>query len=404
MFSQAGISGAGEPIGDALALLAKQPSNHALAAIVLLRCFAIRGLVPEPNSTNNIIRSTVALCGEALPDIADFLKIDKCSQNYEKFAVWSGCHHRITEILSPLLSPYGDLDALLSAHRGILGCLNHSIVRKYAAPYRLAEIRATIESLLGKLKKVSSLSPTLLVDIEECNRVVQSMREELRISNSFLKQDFLALFLQTSEAILSKFLDSLRGRFAATITWGGGSGNELQKRYPLHEPGRVIQIVVPLRNSGPGMATDVRITGSATGKDVALGGETIMLGNMLPGDFSVALDATVLSPCSDFEELLSVEWGEIGNPMRQEMLFDFRVIAQSSTVDWQSLEYRTPYRTDVAEGDEFVGRTDKIRFLAAKLLRHPMEPFYLTGQKRVGKTSLALAAAQFAKATRAFSS
>ena len=142
LFSQAGISGAGEPIGDALALLAKQPSNHALAAIVLLRCFAIRGLVPEPNSTNNIIRSTVALCGEALPDIADFLKIDKCSQNYEKFAVWSGCHHRITEILSPLLSPYGDLDALLSAHRGILGCLNHSIVRKYAAPYRLAEIRA----------------------------------------------------------------------------------------------------------------------------------------------------------------------------------------------------------------------------------------------------------------------
>jgi hypothetical protein len=122
-----------------------------------------------------------------------------------------------------------------------------------------------------------------------------------------------------------------------------------------------------------------------------------MLGNLLPGDFSVTLDATVISPCSDFEELLSAEWGEIGSPVRQSMLFDFQVIAQSSAVDWQSLEYRTPYHTGVAEGDEFVGRADKVRFLAAKLLRQPMEPFYITGQKRVGKTSLALAAAEFAK-------
>jgi len=79
-------------------------------------------------------------------------------------------------------------------------------------------------------------------------------------------------------------------------------------------------------------------------------------------------------------------------------MFEFSVIAQSSAIDWQSLEYRTPYSTDVAEGDKFIGRTDKVRLLAAKLLRRPMEPFYIPGQKRVGKTSLALAAAEYAKA------
>src|SRR5271169_1103701 len=34
---------------------------------------------------------------------------------------------------------------------------------------------------------------------------------------------------------------------------------------------------------------------------------------------------------------------------------------------------------------------------ASRLLREPMEPFYITGQKRVGKTSLALACVAFAE-------
>ncbi len=176
LFSQAGTEGSGKSIGDALVLLAKQPSNNALAAIILLRCLAVRGLVPKPNSTNHIIRSAVELCEGALPEIISFLKVDKQAQNYEKFSVLSGCHDRITEILSPLRSPYGDLDALLRARREISGCLNHSIVRRYAEPFKLKEVRATIDSLFSKLKRISSLDTTLLVDIEECNRVVSSVR------------------------------------------------------------------------------------------------------------------------------------------------------------------------------------------------------------------------------------
>jgi hypothetical protein len=155
--------------------------------------------------------------------------------------------------------------------------------------------------------------------------------------------------------------------------------------------------VVPLRNPGPGMATDVRITVEAVDQEVVLGGETIILGNVLPGDFSVTLDAMVISSCARFRQILSVEWSEIGSPSRNAELFEYQINAQASEVDWLALEYSMPYSTAVAEGAQFLGRFDKIRPLAAKLLRKPMEPFYITGQKRVGKTSLALAIAEFAK-------
>jgi hypothetical protein len=67
-------------------------------------------------------------------------------------------------------------------------------------------------------------------------------------------------------------------------------------------------------------------------------------------------------------------------------------------VAWAQLQYAHPYSTAVAKGDDFVGRKEKVIALANRLLRTPMEPFYVTGQRRVGKTSLALAAADFAKA------
>src|SRR5260370_35337796 len=71
---QAGMEGAGASVGDALASLAGQPVKNSLVAIILLRSLAVRGLLPESNSTNQIIRSTVEICEGALPEILDFFK------------------------------------------------------------------------------------------------------------------------------------------------------------------------------------------------------------------------------------------------------------------------------------------------------------------------------------------
>lgn len=397
LISQAAGAPEDATVGDALALLAKNPARNSVATIVLLRCMAVQGLLPEPNAVNQIVRSTIELCEGGLPEIISFLKISKSSQNYEKFAFLSTFHQKIEEILSPLTLPYGDLDALLNARKQILGALNHSIVRQYAGPFKLKEIRSTIEAVFSKLKRVSAIETTLLIDVEDCNRAVLSASGDLRVPDSFLSRGYLDNFLFTCERVLADFLNTMRGRFAATISVASITGNELQKRYPLHEASRQIQIVIPLRNSGPGMATDVRVTAVETGSDVVFSSAAVILGNVLPGDFSVAIDAMVITPCAGFVGCLQIEWGEIGSPTVRSEIFEFSVIAQSSTIDWQSLEYQAPYNTNVAEGGEFIGRLDKVRFVAAKLLRRPMEPFFLTGQKRVGKTSLAFAAAQYAK-------
>ncbi|MBN8242369.1 ATP-binding protein [Nitratireductor aquimarinus] len=121
-------------------------------------------------------------------------------------------------------------------------------------------------------------------------------------------------------------------------------------------------------------------------------------GGVKPGDFSVILETVVKQQCDIFHGLVEVKWGEIGSSERLSAEFEFAVHSQNKNVDWPSLQYASPYSTSVAEGENFIGRADLVRSLAGKILRSPMEPFYITGQKRIGKTSLALAAMEFARA------
>jgi hypothetical protein len=386
----------GSTIGEALLELSRKPQNHRYSAILLLRCVGVRNLLPDPNATNQIIRSTVTLCEGALPEIISFLKLDNRQQNLDKFSTLCGFHARILEILSPLRVPYGDINALLNSRKEILGSLNHSIVRLYGGPFLINETRSTIESIFGRMSRVLETSPSLLTDIEECQRSIASAKIETVTIPTFLNCEFLNPFLETAETVLNEFVHTLRGKFATSISLAQ-AGMELQKRYPLHEAGREIEIAIPFRNMGPGLATNLVISATSTTEDILLGGPSINLGNVLPGEFSVVLDAMIIEPTTKFKLMLYLDWGEIGNPARKGEVFEIEIIAQQANINWQALEYSTPYSTDVARGEHFVGRLDKVQSLAAKLLRNPMEPFYITGQKRVGKTSLAEAAVDFAK-------
>lgn len=102
LFSHTSDPGASGSIGDALAALSRQGRKDAVAVVVVLRCLAVRDLLPEPNPANGIARYTVELCEATVPEIASFLGVDKKAQTFEKFARLQLCHGRATEILSPI--------------------------------------------------------------------------------------------------------------------------------------------------------------------------------------------------------------------------------------------------------------------------------------------------------------
>jgi hypothetical protein len=344
---------------------------------------------------NRINRSVVRLAETFLPELISFLRIDVKAQTFEKYDALSRTPAKVAEVFTSLLTPFGDLVGLVNARKQIVGALDHGAMRRYLMPFGLGDMRRCVEDVLGHLNRVAQTEDTLLDDIERSKQSITDALQTASDVGTFLTTEYLIPFLKRADGVLQDFIVQMRGRFSARIV-AAHEGEQLAKLYPLHEAGREIRVSVPMKNAGPGRATDVRVTCSTDGDTVVVNAMTMLLGSVPPGEFEVALNVLVMEPCASFSFYLTVEWGEIGSARREEELFQFKVAAQSADIDWSQLEYASPYSTGVAEGDAFVGRQDRVRSLAAKILRTPMEPFYVTGQKRVGKTSLAKAAAAVA--------
>lgn len=98
----------------------------------------------------------------------------------------------------------------------------------------------------------------------------------------------------------------------------------------------------------------------------------------------------IVEPIKKLNIILEINWSEIfGNKNSQ--IHEITIEGQNEKVDWVELGRLEAYSLEVAEGDMFVGRDAKVKAIVNKLLKNPMTSTYVTGQKRIGKTSLAKA-------------
>jgi hypothetical protein len=308
LIHEARIEAAGTSIGDAISQINPDPAQGATAAKVLTRCLAVPHLLPAANETNQLERRIVTLFEGALPDIADFIGFKTVKQTFEKFNLISGTHRRVCDILNPLSAKYVGLDSLISARSSVLSAMNHGIIRSYGQPFQLPLVRSIIERLLRQLQRVASLEVTLSNDVVECRRTITDGRALSTENTSFLTEDYLSPLLGSAEAALESFLHHAGSHFTTTIALSAGIQKELQKRYPLHEAGREVRLLIPLRNVGPGLAANVRASLTVDTDMIALNMPSVYAGNVKPGDFSVIFDGIVISSSDRLDLLVEVEW------------------------------------------------------------------------------------------------
>ena len=381
-------------VGDWMKLFAGTGDRYPDVASVLVRCSSVQNLL-EPNSANQIERSLITITAASLPKLLTYQKVTSKEQNYLKYRKLSEVHDMALGHLEPVYRPYGDIQVLVDEKSKILGALGHNALKDYLKCFGLDDVRSDIESIFGVLSRIVSLEDTLLDDIETCQASIREAELTCERYQTFLTCRCLAPFINTVQSVLQTFLERIQDRFSATIALAL-EGEELKKRYPLHEEDREIILSFPLRNFGPGRAIDVRVTCEDSDAFVEMDSMAISLGNVATGDFEVNYTCRIIQRCNELNFIIRVEWGEIASNRRREDVFFVQVLAQEPDIQWSELQYSSPYSTEVAEGDSFLGREDKVTQLAGKILRTPMEPFYVTGQRRVGKTSLAKATADFA--------
>lgn len=365
--------------------------GHNEVAIILIRCLSVDGLISIDDTQNIMVRKLISLFENYIPNILKIFKVDK-QQNYEKMNIIRTIHSAICSNYSSLVQLPNNLREILNQKETILKCLKHKVYQSYLEIFNFIPIRSKIEALIEAIDShLSSEGADYKTSLEELEKILSELSVLLGESRFFFTIKYVdPLFIKIKTEV-----DGIRNNASemsgAVIELKRQPPRSAEKKYPLHQKNKELKIIVPFINKGPSTALDVNIEiDCGDEENILLANEQIRCGDVRPGDFAVCLEAHIIEPAKKFEFTLEINWREIfGNQNSQ--IYDICIEGQNEKVDWAQLEKLEPYSLEVAEGEMFVGREAKVKNIVNKLLKTPMTSTYVTGQKRIGKTSLAKA-------------
>jgi hypothetical protein len=161
-----------------------------------------------------------------------------------------------------------------------------------------------------------------------------------------------------------------------------------KKEYPLKE-GAIQEVSIYCNNEGKSLAESIAVefTDSSTVKITPV---KIEFGNIDTGLSSGlrTFVVKILRESAAYELPYLLHWSN-SNGERVTLAATVKLLPQKQ-IDWQKYEYMNPYSISSVkefQPDRLKGRADKLAALRMGL--HHMQSFFITGQKRVGKSSIA---------------
>lgn len=361
------------------------PGSRRNVAIVLIRLAGHPNL--ELNNYDSCRHHVVKLIEDSCADLVAPIWRSK-RQNHERIESLEKIHNDTCERLSSLTHSFQTLDQVNNLRETIMRDISHKATGAYLQPFDFKTIRNSVEILLGDIDNITQNQEPDIQD--RLTKLVSTITETIAVYRHnpvFVVQDYFIPFLEGLETAASKYQNTLSKRFPCEIELSSPiDGNE--RRYPLNSVGYEIQLPVALKNTGPGVARDVRAicVGDNHGR---IRWPEQRLGDIKPGPFVLDINITVISPTRKLEAEVEIQWSVIGQSDDRSVSFSLSLWSQRTDIDWESLSRRHPYSLEIVEADEFHGRNDTIQEILNRLDSGMMKSCYITGQKRVGKSSLA---------------
>lgn len=366
------------------------------AAILTLRALAIDKLLPLDDDPP-LGRVAVQLIELGFPEVFRQLKISEKRQTYEKLEVLRGFHSSVVQGLEVLRTLPRTLVEIEHLKGEIQKVIRKDLTNAYLQPFDWMVQKNKIIHILDQISQLVACKDSTYKSIFE--QLNQSCSELGRISGkTFIDREFIDPFKTAVLGAMQALRDGASAQFACHVEPRRKSPHLAEKKYPLHRVDEFITITVPMQNTGPGMATDVHVEiDCGTVSAIILDVEEIRLGDIPPGEFSISFKAMVCAPSKAVSMAMEVTWGQLFGET-QSVALDLRLEAQDGDVNWAELEKSDPFSLEVADSTQFVGRTAKVQAIGNRFLKEQMSSTYVTGQKRVGKTSLAKAVLRYISA------
>ena len=353
-----------------------------------IRLISCDGLLPE-RIESLAGRHLVKLIEQGNHAITSLLPDRKKLLNHARLTVYAKLHSEACQDLQVLIQPISGLHDLVGRRQALMRTLNHRHLKSYLNPLGFQATITSIGSILNLVgRTTNSHVRELQTNLQNLLETVSEEINHLESSPVFFVTNFVLPFLRNIEREIGLLRSNMAEKFDCTIT-PPASVFEISKKYPLHVTDSPIELHIPLENTGPGVALNVRAFCIAENCTV-LTDETD-LGDIDPASFILTLLLSLTAPTDSLEVHVSIDWDVLGQPASRTCDFTIRVLAQRTDLDWKALSQQQPYSLEVAHDEHFFGRRDALQRLIRRLAPDSMQSCYITGQKRVGKSSLARA-------------
>lgn len=168
---------------------------------------------------------------------------------------------------------------------------------------------------------------------------------------------------------------------------------------PLMEVGVTCDVALHLENDSSVGAAQVTVTLSTQDEQIAVAGDAVPIETLRPrGGVPVAIPITVLRRSEGLDLDVALTWRNPDHSLGAETV-SVHVPAQAGDIDWRSIVGAQPFAPyPVEDAMDLIGRGQLLKALELRFQSAPLGNMYITGQRRVGKTSLVRVLVQQLKA------
>ena len=382
------LDDADRTLPETISLAVNSCPSHARRTLAAMMIRLVSSTLLTERDMQKCRRDIVTLVEDVCPDLTKGLfKPD--DQNHEKIEATKQIHHTACEHLDELLQPFASLQDLAKRRRTIMRSIKHRKSQAYLGAFGYKSVQQLVESLLSQVESVGQAQGhELLMTMQQLVEDIPIQLENCEKIGTFVTTEYVVPFLKRLNESATAKKDRLAADFVCHISLPE-TAREVEKRYPLHHVGSAIEISVPLNNDGPGVAQNVTTYCVADHGEVR-NAET-SLGVVEPGPFVLTLLIELTEPHIELQATVEVSWRVVGDTRPHCETFTILVLGQRTDIDWDPLALQHPYNLEVAYDADFYGRRDVLNRIWRRLTSNTMQSCYVTGQKRVGKSSLARA-------------
>ena len=358
-----------------------------LLAVALVRLMGVSNLFTE-HDIQYFRKELVSFIEEQCSDLTKGL-FEASALNHEKIDAIERIHQNACASLAPLAQSFVSLRDLAERRQNIMRSINGNTFKGYLGAFGYKSIAASIESLLAQVATVVSVhGHTLQTTIQRLLEDIPIQIENCQSIESFVSIEFAVPFLEHLHQCAREEKEQMTAEFECEIRHSIGAV-EGEKGYPLHLIGESVNVHLPLVNSGPGVAQNV--TSYCVAEACEVQNPDTRLGNVEPGPFVLPLRIKLTEATAELTPIVEVKWNVVGDPEVHSLTFYPRIRGQRTDINWERLAQRQPYNLEVAFDNDFYGRSDVLNRITRHLTSNAMQSCYVSGQKRVGKSSLARA-------------